>query len=268
MTLLSKLIKSFTLNQTPENKKIIQVRSMLEQMHQQELFSGDEAAAVHMVDEAAELRLTKDQKENIFQRENELLEKEAAFEMWRLEQEEFINEQSQERCQSAAEEGFNQGYQDGVNEAQKQVNGFLQQAEEIVRLSQEDYKRRVQEAEPAVLELSLHIAEKIIGVSLKEDNNAWISLVKQALNEVREQEEVKIYVHPFWYEATLKQKEELKEAAMHAAELMIYPDGQLPENGCVIDTPFGKVDATLDIQLSEMKRLLSEKLRERDLHGN
>lgn len=265
MILLSKLIKSFTVLPAEKDEKIIEVKSLIKQLQQNDLLAAgasDTGIAENRLSDAEAVEKANE----LFERENLLLEKEASFEMWRQEQEGYIQNQAEDRFREGAEQGFNQGYQDGVNEAQKQVDGFLAQAEEIVSLSRTDYQQKIEDAESTILELGLQIAEKIVGTSLAADNNTWISLVKQALNEVREQEVVKIYVHPFWYETTLKQQAELMEAAMHATELTIYPDGKLPENGCIIDTPFGKVEATLDVQLSEMKRILSERLKEQDTH--
>ncbi|WP_175444143.1 flagellar assembly protein FliH [Alkalicoccus daliensis] len=254
---MSRLIKSSSINEAADNRKIIKVRSLQQKNSdvKSEAAAADDRVYTDINEEEKRIR-------ELEEKQSLLQEKEAAFAVWKKEQEEFIKSEAENAYHSAAEEGFQKGYQDGIDEAQKQVDEYLRKASEIVDLSQLDYQKRIEEAEPVILELALKISEQIIGESLQSDNKKWVSLVKQAVNEVREQDPIKIYVHPYWYETTLNQQEELKEAAMHAAELTIYPDGQLSENGCVIDTPFGKVEATVDMQLAEIKRFLFEKLKE------
>lgn len=79
---------------------------------------------------------------------------------------------------------------------------------------------------------------------------------------MREQSEVKVYVHPFYYEMLVQQKDELRAVFNQPTDIFIYPDEQLTENGCVIETPFGRIDASVDTQLQQIKQQLLERLEE------
>lgn len=173
---------------------------------------------------------------------------------------------AEELFKQAEESGYNDGFQKGLQEGQKQYEAFISEARNIIDASKHDYYLRLEEAEPVIVQLAVKVAEKIISHSLATNNDQWLSIVKGVLNEVREQEQVKLYVHPNWFELTLSHKDELQLLLPNCENVYIYPDAHLEENGCFIETPFGRIDATVDSQLSEVKYALLEKLKE--LGGN
>lgn len=175
-------------------------------------------------------------------------------------------QQAQELFLQAEENGYNAGFQQGLQEGQKQYESFIQEAKTIVNTSRNDYLQKLEEAEPVIVQLAVKVAEKIISQTLETNSENWLSIVKAVINEVREQEQVKIYVHPNWFEYTLAHKEELKQLVPNCEQLYIYPDSHLNEHGCEIETPFGKIDASVTNQLAEIKYALLEKLKE--LSGN
>lgn len=158
--------------------------------------------------------------------------------------------------------GQQEGFQQGIQEGKIEYESFIAQAKDIVSKAQMDYRETIDKAEPVILDLAIAISEKIIGTALEKEHDLWSSLIKQVIQEVKEHEEIKIYVHPLWYEKTIQQKEELRALLSYNQELLIYPDTQLSENGCILETPFGRIDASVDSQLLEIKKQLLEKLKE------
>ncbi|WP_026696261.1 flagellar assembly protein FliH [Alkalicoccus chagannorensis] len=257
---MSKLIKSPYVR-GEEEKKLIRIKTFAEPSQTEETMDGSD------LEEQRPGAFHDDELERLQVEEQELQKKEAELVNWQeqLEQErsamkEAGEREAEERFRQAAEQGFEEGFQQGVQEAQQQVDSYLKKATDIVDASRTDYYEKISQAEEEMLELAVAVAERIIGERLQQDNS-WLSFVRQAVTEVRDQSRIHIFVHPFWYEETLKHQDELKEAAVQAEELVIYPDGSLQENGCIIDTPFGKLEASLDTQLLELKRLLSAKLK-------
>ncbi|QKS71439.1 flagellar assembly protein FliH [Paenalkalicoccus suaedae] len=262
---MSRLIKSVRSDESA--KKIIKLHSIFKEEHpvdysDQQGESTQEKRAIQSSKQA----IARD-KEEIANREQQLQEEKVAFEEWKQAQLEQMATDAEEEGRKAAEEGFNQGFQEGMQAGLEQYKEAIDQAQGIVNLSKQDYQHKLEAAESHMLELALGITEKILGKQL-EDESAWLHLVKEALQEVREQEEVKLYVHPDWYERTLAQQEELREIVRQSRHLLIYPDEQLPHDGCLIDTPYGKLDASVDVQLLEIKRTLFEKLQEGESHDS
>ncbi len=160
--------------------------------------------------------------------------------------------------EEAKKEGYQAGFQLGKEESRKEYERLLTQANEIVEKAQADYYRTVAKHEDTILHLATGIAEKILKKKLSEDPAHFLPLVQSALKEMREQGVVKIYVHPSKYKAVLENKEELQELLEHDAKLSIYIKEDLSEDGCLIEHPFGRLDAGVDTQLDQIREMLEQ----------
>ncbi|UTR15100.1 flagellar assembly protein FliH [Salipaludibacillus sp. LMS25] len=266
---MSRLIKSASTHASKVEGKTIQLREVKVPMKEKPLnltetaFSGDiNDSEVHDNEQHG----LEQKKHDVMQREEELINAKAEWEAYIKQEEAAFEEKKRIQFSQAEDEGFTKGYEAGVQEGQKSIQKDVQEAKHIVQLAKHDYEQKLDEASGEILELAMKVAEKIVSQTLETTSNAWISLVKEAITEVREQEEVKLYVAPAWYETTLSHKKELEGIALHTRELLIFPDDSLPTNGCVIETPFGQLEASADSQLREIKRLLSENLKKGDQH--
>lgn len=188
---------------------------------------------------------------------------EHARQMIELEKQQW-EEERQQWVEQAKKEGYEMGYTQGLEAGQNEYIEKIEQAKQFILLAKEDYYKHIEQAELDIVSIGLKAAEKIIGHQLVEQNTVWLDIVKQVVHEVRDQDIVKIFVHPNQYEWTLKHQQELKDFFKSNTELYIIPNVDLQEYGCVVESPFGQIDATIDSQLKELKRKLLEKLEELD----
>jgi len=133
-------------------------------------------------------------------------------------------------------------------------------AKQTVTSSKSDYQRTIEQSEPTILEIGLKVAERILGEHLDGTSEHFISIVKRALKEAREYREVQLHVNPLHYEFLLSQKEDLLKIFPKETEVYIYPDGELSQNSCIIESANGRIDASVDQQLLEIKAKLFELL--------
>ncbi|MCK0470752.1 flagellar assembly protein FliH [Halalkalibacter sp. APA_J-10(15)] len=178
------------------------------------------------------------------------------------EQLEHAEQEKDQLFEQAKQNGYEEGFSKGQNDGLQSYNELIDQAKNIVTQSEQQFNHRIEEAEPLIIELATALAKRIIGNQLIDDQQNWTSMLKQVINEVREHEDVKIYVHPDWYELTVSQQEELVQLLSHCDHLFIYPDAGLMKHGCVIETKHGRIDASMDRQLKELKTQLLAKLKE------
>ncbi|MDN4073439.1 flagellar assembly protein FliH [Fictibacillus terranigra] len=196
----------------------------------------------------------------------------AKMEQERRDHEAFLEKSKEEwnaqvilEREEAKKDGFNEGYQAGLLEGQKAYDRLLEQARETVERSKQDYEQQIASAEPVIIELAVKMARKLVGDILLEDKEGWTAILKGLMNEVRDFPEVNLYVHPNRYEATQNAKQEIQNVLMHTAVLYIYPDEKLDENACVVEFPFGRIEAGMDSQLSELKEKLIEEIGEQNV---
>jgi len=180
----------------------------------------------------------------------------AQIEVWWLEkrnEDETLQKKHQE-------EGHQQGYQSGKVQAQQEVRAeWEQNLEEASSILKDAYRTReqiIQEAEPFIVELSCSIAEKIIDKQLSLEPEMVLEIIKRTLSRRREQGEITLCVSPANLSFVQAAREELNATIDSQAELVIIPDSSVKDEGCVIRSKFGSIDARIDTQLSEIKREL------------
>ena len=219
------------------------------------------------VDTEIELKLQQAAKESAEIIEAAQLEAEVVRTQLNQEEEE-VRRRLSDIQEEARQLGFEKGFEQGLEAGKSEYDGIIHEAREVVELSKQDYLKNVEKSEPVILELALAVAEKLIGNLLLSDEEYWKQVIKSAISEVKEQKEVRLYVHPDWYEKTLKHKDELENLLSQVKEFYIFPDAELAVTGCIVETPYGRIDASLDSQLAEVKKQLHEKLKENSHEGS
>lgn len=188
--------------------------------------------------------------------ERMLQESRAQIEAW-WEEKRLQDEHLVEALRS---EGFKQGYDEGCDKAQKelqeQVEIKMLEAQAVLNEAYQAKDQIIREAEPFLVELSSAIAEKIIDRQLTEDTDLILDLIKKNLSRKREQGVITLCVAPSQFSFVQAAREELSFAIDSQAELKILPDASVKDRGCVIRSAYGSVDARIDTQLTEIKKEL------------
>ncbi|AMV10452.1 flagellar assembly protein FliH [Geobacillus sp. G4] len=249
MILLSNVIKAPKLAARAGKKTIVVQRHVSDLPSSVDDRQREMEAVAAAKEEAAKLRR---QAEQYYESVREQLAREK--EEWQREKERLMQE--------ARARGYEDGYAAGREEALSEHRALIEQARRLAERANTEFYARIESTAEAMLEVALKAAERIIGAALEGDRNAFLPLVHQALQEVRRQTEVAVYVHPHGYEIVAEQKELLKSLFPHRVDLFIYPDDALPEYGCVVETPFGRIEASVDVQLERLREALYRRLKE------
>lgn len=254
MILLSRIIKSYQAKEKNEKKIAIQIRPLPKiHLNQEEQISEMDHSPIYAQIEQAEFEAETILNEAREQAQTILGEIQQARNQWELEEKPMYIEQAQK-------EGYQQGREDGIQKGYSEMADTILYAKEIVDLSKQEYGKQIESAEPVILELAIKVAEKIIGLELEENNEAFLSIVKRTIKQARDNREVQLHVHPLQYPFILSQKEELEAIFPKNTEFYIYPDEDLSENSCIIESENGRIDASVDSQLQEMRAKLIELL--------
>jgi flagellar assembly protein FliH len=174
--------------------------------------------------------------------------------------------QAEQLRQSAYDAAFQQGYQEGLtrgneagfNQASQAIDDAVKRSQFILALTDKQTVQMQEEAERQIIELSLEIAGKILTREIAENEAVIMPVIKTALDKVRDQERISIRVCQQDYEQTLQAKPELQAWLNRDSVLTILPDESLTKGDCIIETPFGIVDARIDNQLSLIKSALRD----------
>lgn len=164
------------------------------------------------------------------------------------------------------QEGFAAGQQEGLQAGSQEAESTMQQllidaenkARHIIACADQEYKESIISAERQIVELALAIAGKVLARELEENPMVILPIVKAALAKVCDQEQIVVRVSPEDFELVIHAKRDLQIMVGRENALSIISDHTVNCGGCVIDTPYGTVDARLDTQFDAVKKALQE----------
>ncbi|WP_054028988.1 FliH/SctL family protein [Bacillus sp. FJAT-28004] len=185
-----------------------------------------------------------------------LAETQQQIDVWWLEK----RTEDEAESEASRQSGYDLGYAEGAAHSEKEMREIWEQklaeASDVLKTAFQMREQIIQEAEPFLVELSCEIAEKIIGQQLTLAPEMAIELIRKSLSRRREQGVITLCVAPSQLAFVQAAREELHFAIDSQAELQILPDSTVKDNGCVIRSSFGSIDARIDTQLAEIKKEL------------
>ena len=160
--------------------------------------------------------------------------------------------------QQAYEEGFAQGYEEGIQKANADMQQALQKANETMEHAKENAQVYIESQEVVILELALTATERILNTVLERDEEVFVSIIKRGLKEAREMKEIKIYVSPEYHAVVSKNRDELAEMFPTDVPFMIFVNEDLSNTDSYIETNHGRIVVSMDTQLNELRIKLRE----------
>jgi flagellar assembly protein FliH len=165
----------------------------------------------------------------------------------------------EQRCREARDAGQREGEAAGRNQANAQMQALMEKlARSIQEIADARPKLRA-EAEGDLLKLSLAIARKVLHRELSADPDSIAGLIKVCLDKIRLQEIVRVRIHPQHHPAIQQMLARLSTGV----PVELLPDPKLQLGGVVVETTRGEFDASVDIQLKEIERGLTDRLGSR-----
>lgn len=212
-------------------------------------------------DVSAKVEIAKQELLKIQEKKNSLLHEtenliQQEKEKWLQEKEILVEE--------AKKEGFQAGYQEGEKAGYEQYVEKIKEANHLVDLVKIDYQKTLEKTEDVIINMAIHTAEKILAQKLMDKPTDFLHIVRAALKEIKDQSVVSIYLHPKDYENVLAQKSELKRIVGNDTKLSLYMNDELKESSCIIEHPFGQIDASVDTQLEAIRNALKEFVMEQE----
>ena len=112
---------------------------------------------------------------------------------------------------------------------------------------------------PDILEISLDIAKKIIKKEVSEDPEIILGNIKEILSGLsKEETKLILKVNPAQASMLKQQVPDIVSSAGLEAKVVIIPDENIMEGGCLLTTTNGVIDATIETQTD----IISEALKE------
>jgi len=214
-----------------------------------------EEQVVRVIDEAkAEAARIIEQAEEQAAKLRERMEQE--FAAWEATRRQELEAELEGLRQAVRNQAYREGYASGEQAAEEKWHQELETAARVLREATAMKSEIIGEAEPFLLNLSVQIAETIIGRQLSLEPEWALEMVRNVLARERRKGLVTLCVSPEQFPYIREAREELRMVLDSQAELQIVPDSSVRGYGCVVRTDFGTLDARIDAQLMEIKQAL------------
>lgn len=149
-----------------------------------------------------------------------------------------------------------EGYQVGTEKAQKELVLAKEELHKKELALEEDYQKKLDEMEPAIVDVLTEIYEHIFNVELQQYRQILIQLITSTMRKVEENKNFLVHVAKEDYAFVSMNKRSLQEAGGGRASVEIVEDITLSRNQCMLETENGIFDCGLDTQLGELTRKL------------
>jgi len=160
------------------------------------------------------------------------------------------------KVQLAEQESYERGLSEGVRKGRElQRNETLQTLQAMASIVKETSKLKksiLENEEQQIIQLSLAIAEKVIHLEVTTNREVIRGVLKEAIKNIGDRENMKIRVHPQDFHFMLEIKSDFLHGFDGIKNIVFEEDESILRGGAIIETLCGEVDARLDPQYNEL----------------
>ena len=155
------------------------------------------------------------------------------------------------QAEQVAEEIRREAYETGRAEAEREwIDNLL--------LIKEQRRQNLISVERDVLQLSVKIAEKIIGKELRLNSETRAEIVFNALRQIRQQERLTVRVSQEDLALVEQMRQRIDSYGRHR-DIDFVADRAVREGGCIVESQSGTTDARVETQLRILENALLER---------
>ena len=162
---------------------------------------------------------------------------------------------AKEEAAAIKEAAAQEGYQEGLQTAQEDLERVKESLSAFFNAKQEIYDNIA----PDILEISLDIAKKIIKKESIENPDVILNNIKDIMKGLsKEEAKITLRVNPSQAAMLKNDVPEVADSLGLEAKIIIVADETITEGGCLVTTTNGVIDATIESQLAIISEVLKE----------
>ncbi len=165
-----------------------------------------------------------------------------------------MRRQAEKLAEKIKQDSRDQGHEEGYLYGLSQADAAKQEAEEYRENTFAECDTILAGLEGQIVELIISIVGKLLTDTVKLNRDVVVNLIKQGLEGATLTGEIKIYLSSVDMDTVLEHKNEILAMADNTAKIEFVKDPNLKPNDCIIETPFGNIDSSLDQQFNSIKQ--------------
>ena len=166
-----------------------------------------------------------------------------------------MTEQANDEAKAVTERAYTEGYNRGIQDAKERIGSLVDEAQGIRDFMEARREGQMREIEVDTINLIMDISRKVIGCELEQNEKAVISLVKSALSKSAFTEKASLRVSPEDFAIVDSNRINILRSVEGLSALEVVEDEAIPKGSCIVDTPSGEINASIDVQLKELEKI-------------
>lgn len=156
------------------------------------------------------------------------------------------------------QEGYVEGKQAGLDEANAQLSKATKALAEACRQLSGQRQKMLDGSREDMLRIVLAIAERVVLTELSAHREAINRTIQQAIQAAVSAEEFHIKINPADMEVVQEHKPLFIASLTGLTNIEFVADPSVTAGGCILESPVGRVDATIEAQMEEIVQTLRE----------
>ncbi|MEI7475379.1 MAG: FliH/SctL family protein [bacterium] len=156
--------------------------------------------------------------------------------------------------EAGLQNGFNEGYANGFEQISNELANQIKAVNVLAGAAFKVKNEIISSAEKEIVELTVSISEKILKNTLEVSPDIILNIVKAAIGELKEKEDVKITINPDNAIHIYQYSEFLKDTINGLKNIKIIEDRTVPFDGFIVESVESRIDAGISTQINEISR--------------
>lgn len=158
---------------------------------------------------------------------------------------------------AAREDGYREGFETGYSDSRNEAQSFINEAADIREFLDDRKSEIYKEVEEQVVKLVLDISKKVIGEEITQNREAILSLINQALQKCAFRKKLVLKVSPQDHGFILENKDRVCRLVEGISDIEIEADMSLEAGSCIVETPSGEINSSIDVQIREIEKIFT-----------
>lgn len=168
--------------------------------------------------------------------------------------------QVDEIIQKAHDEGFEAGHQEGFDNITEELQDKIIAVNDFAKSNFDVKNNIIKSAYLDIINLIVEIAHKVCSKSLKLNDDILKEITQNAIQSLKDKENITIIVSPQMAEKIYAISDELKEKIPQLSTIKIIEDASVSSDGTIVESPLSRVDSRVKSQINEIADRLLAKL--------
>ena len=177
---------------------------------------------------------------------------------------EEANAKVAEITEDARQQGHQTGYQEGQIAIKRDLVEQIENLDKFAKSEFEIKKRIIKSAHNDIVNLVVTIADKVCHKKLKIDREILYNITKHSINQLKDKENVTIFVNPAMAKKIYAISETLQKDILSLQSIRIVEDASVSEDGTIVESISSRIDNRISSQIDEITQKLLVELQSID----